>query len=143
MQDSQVALSPDGKRIVFIRESSDKDGNWGPSAIATMDLESGQVAVLNSTTLGAAHPGWSPDGSQIVFFRYGQKDSTGPDPVINDAVMVIDADGQNLHQVSPTTTRRPMARMVPRRDADRLRVRRRGAPGRLHDSSRTGPTCDG
>jgi len=102
-RDSQFALSRDGKRIVFVRETSDKDGYSGPTAIATMDLESGQVAVLNATTLGAVHPDWSPDGSRIVFFRYGEKDTNGPDPVVNDATFVIDADGQDLHQISPTT----------------------------------------
>ena len=76
-------------------------GSIGPGAIATMDLASGRVSVLNATAgAGVVHPGWSPDGRQIVFFRPGDKDSGGPDPVAKDAVFVIDADGQNLHQIS-------------------------------------------
>ena len=66
-----------------------------------MDLASGRVSILNATAgVGVVHPGWSPDGRQIVFFRPGDKDSGGPDPVAKDAVFVIDADGQNLHQIS-------------------------------------------
>ena len=66
-----------------------------------MDLATGRVSILNATAgVGVVHPGWSPDGRQIVFFRSGDKDSGGPDPVAKDAVFVIDADGQNLHQIS-------------------------------------------
>ena len=113
MRDSGVVLSPDGQRIAFVRESSDKDGNWSESAIATMDLQTGQVVVLNATTLGANRPGWSPDGSRIVFFRYGEKDDSGPDPVINGAVFVIGADGQDLHQISPKTLKAEQAAWSP------------------------------
>jgi Galactose oxidase, central domain/WD40-like Beta Propeller Repeat len=103
-QDSQVAFSRDGRSIVFVRESTDADGYLGPTAIATMALEAGDVTVLNATSpIGGWRPGWSPDRAHILFSRYGSKDVGGPFEPIMDALFVIDADGQNLHQVSPPT----------------------------------------
>ena len=74
------------------------------SAIATMDLASGRVAELSSTAPdGGGLPGWSPDGKQIVFCRWGQGHGKRPDPPRKAAVFVVDADGQNLRQISPAT----------------------------------------
>jgi Tol biopolymer transport system component len=102
--DSQVTFSNDGKSIVFVRTSADASGFGGPTAIATMDLATGRVSVLSSTESDAsAGPGWSPDGKQIVFFRFGEKDGGGPVPPRLSAVWVVDADGQNLRQLSPLT----------------------------------------
>jgi Tol biopolymer transport system component len=99
-----VAISRDGGRLVFVRESIDETGSFGRTSIATLELATGRLTELASTLpAGGARPGWSPDGAQIVFSRYGSKDSNGPlDPIL-DAVFVVDADGNNLHQVTPTT----------------------------------------
>ncbi len=89
---------------MFVRRSTDADGYFGPAAIATMDLEDGEVTVLNATSpIGGLRPGWSPDGAHILFSRYGSKDTGGPFEPIMDALFVIDADGQNLHQISSPT----------------------------------------
>ena len=101
--DSQAAFSSDGRRLVFMREYTDAS-DMGLAAIAWLDLASGRVVELRSTSWeGSAAPGWSPDGTQIVFFRYGEKNGGGPVAPRLDAVWVVDADGQNLRQVSPTT----------------------------------------
>ena len=103
-EDTQLAFSRDGRRIVFVRDSNDADGYRGPAAIATMDLGSGRVTVLTATApIGGVRPGWSPDGSHILFSRFGSKDENGPFEPIMDAVFVIDADGQDLQQISPPT----------------------------------------
>jgi Tol biopolymer transport system component len=100
--DTQASLSRDGRQLVFVRQSLDADGYVGPSAIATMDLESGRVATLNPTSPdGGAAPKWSPDGSRILFYVYGEKDSGGPVPPRLAALWLIDRDGQNLRQASP------------------------------------------
>ncbi|HEV8403099.1 MAG TPA: kelch repeat-containing protein [Candidatus Limnocylindrales bacterium] len=96
--DSQPAFSPDGQMLVFGRGSQDS------SLIATMELATGRVSELRATGPdGGASPRWSPDGRQIVFGRFGEKDSGGPVPPKLSAVWIVDADGQNLRQVSPTT----------------------------------------
>lgn len=102
--DSQVALSGDGRSIVFVRYSTDANGQSGLGAITTMDLATGRISVLNPTSPdGGAAPTLSPDGRRIAFFRYGDKDTGGPTPPRVSAIWIVDSDGQNLRQVSPTT----------------------------------------
>ena len=65
-RDSQVAFSADGRQIVFVRESTDADGYWGPSVVATMDLASGRVTELDVNVDGGRRPAglvrrWHPD----------------------------------------------------------------------------------
>jgi len=92
--DADVAFSSDGAHLVFGRTSLDAAGYIDSSAIATMDLASGQVSELSSTApTGGGQPEWSPDGTQIVFSRSWGKGKS--------AVFVVDADGQNLHRISP------------------------------------------
>ena len=102
--DSQATFSRDGTKLVFVRTKLDASGFVGPSAITTMDLASGRVAELTPTAPdGGQAPSWSPDGTQIVFSRFGEKDSGGPVPPRLAAVWLIDANGQNLRQISPKT----------------------------------------
>lgn len=102
--DSQITFSSDGRSIAFIRDSNDASGYPSVHAVATMDLASGRIVELRSTASDVtAAPRWSPDGKQIVFFRWGEKDGGGPVPPRLTAAWVVDADGQNLRQLSPTT----------------------------------------
>jgi Tol biopolymer transport system component len=91
-EDRDASFSPDGTRLVFARLVTE----GGSGVIATMDLASGRVVELRSTTpVGGMLPTWSPDGAQIVFSR------VSGNLVARAEVFVVDADGQNLHQVSP------------------------------------------
>ena len=95
---SQAAISPDGSHVVFVRESTDDAGFWDRSASTPMDLETGTITMLDSTMpVGGSRPGWSPDGSQIVFSRWGDK-GPGGDP---SAIFTIGANGQDMHQLNP------------------------------------------
>jgi dipeptidyl aminopeptidase/acylaminoacyl peptidase len=98
-----LAVSMDGTKLAFVRQPTEDASVIGTS-IATVDLATGRLAELSSTlSAGTFRPGWSPDGTQIVFLRFGTKDDGGPLPRIRDAVLVVDADGGNLRQISPTT----------------------------------------
>jgi hypothetical protein len=113
--DWYAAFSNDGAHLAFLRNSKDASGYSGPGAIATMDLTSGRVVELSSTApAGGMSPRWSPDGKQIVFWRGGEKDTGGPVAPTLAAVFVVDADGQNLRQISPTTLAAQFAECSPR-----------------------------
>jgi WD40 repeat protein len=102
--DTQVAFSHDGRKIVFLRDGTDSAGEFERAVVATMDLETGKVTELISTApAGGFQPHWSPDGTRIVFSSFGSKDEGGPLPPVPDTVFVVDADGGNLRQLSPST----------------------------------------
>jgi Tol biopolymer transport system component len=85
--ETEASFSMDGTRLVFLRSG----------VIATMDLATGRVVELSATAAVAdERPRWSPDGKKIVFSRL-DKFGNG------SAVFVVDADGQNLRQLSSAT----------------------------------------
>jgi len=93
------SFSADGRHLVFVRQHN-IDYHY---SVATMELATGRVLDLTSTSSlrEILLPGWSPDGTQIVFWRPGDKFFGGPIAPLNSAIWIVDADGQNLHQVSP------------------------------------------
>ena len=79
-------FSPDGTRLAWVRSLTDER-----PVIAIMDMSTGVVVQLASTLDIASRPGWSPDGSRLVF-----------------ANQIVDADGGNLHQFAPNDLFRGM-----------------------------------
>jgi Tol biopolymer transport system component len=58
--------SPDGKRIVFVRQYATGD-QIGGTDLFVLDVESGRVEPLLVTEAGEEYATWSPDGARIAF----------------------------------------------------------------------------
>jgi dipeptidyl aminopeptidase/acylaminoacyl peptidase len=56
------AISPDGKRLAFVRKGTD-----GKGQIHVMPLDGGEAEKLTDLPLGAFDPTWLPDGKGLVF----------------------------------------------------------------------------
>jgi Tol biopolymer transport system component len=90
-RDDEPAWSPDGKKIAFVRTSSN-----GAHDIWVMDM--GGANQLNLTRSPGAddrnwHPHWSPDGSKIAFFFF-----TGG--TLEGNLYIMKADGTGAKQVT-------------------------------------------
>ena len=100
-QDGDFTFAPDGQRVAFLQSCT-----WNPQPgcafITILDLRTGELTELSATLQQGRHKGpmgglaWSPDGAQIAFTKETEQGQTGT-PESN--LWLIDADGQNLHQV--------------------------------------------
>lgn len=112
VSDSHGVFSSDGRRILFLRlkivdapPSATPDPVTGKPAqpmqvrvLAMMDLGTGRVTELGDAPAGS-FPDWSPDRTQIVSSREIPPTSPSDTDVVE--VLVADADGRNVHRVSP------------------------------------------
>ena len=87
--DQYPSWSPDGKRIAFSSERSDKD--WHRQ-IYVMDADGGNQRNLSNNDFDEWGPSWSPDGKRIVFasIRGGG----------NMDIYVMDANGGNQRRLT-------------------------------------------
>jgi len=97
-----VVFSPDGSRLAFVRYGGDEAMT---SVIATMDLATGAISELESTSVTDPDgindaPRWSPDGTTLVFARQGI--AVAGQTESQTLLFVVGADGSNLRQVAPT-----------------------------------------
>jgi dipeptidyl aminopeptidase/acylaminoacyl peptidase len=119
--DDHGVFSSDGDRILFLRwkiidapPSATPDPVTGKPApatevkvLASIDLSTGQVTELGvfdqcdrcGTEWPRTDPRWSPDRTQIVFTWAAP--TFGPLTPGDPPVFVADADGKNVHKVSP------------------------------------------
>ena len=140
--DSQVALLPRRTRLVFVRESTDPCTGTAPAAIATMDLESGQVVELASTgSDGVQPPAGPPTGPRSSSSGSAEGRWRSRRPRL-DAIWVVDAGGENLQQLSPTTSP-PRIPNGPRMAPGSCSSHRPGSTRTSTRSVPTEPTCVG
>ncbi len=65
-------ISPDGKRVVYVRSRINWQANRNDSELVIVDLASGASHVLTQDRIGAGNPRWSPDGSRIAYLAAPQ-----------------------------------------------------------------------
>ncbi|KDA03701.1 alpha/beta hydrolase family protein [Hyphomonas oceanitis] len=60
-------VSPDGKRIAYVRHSMDRMTDKDTGQIWVIDLATGSNRPLVSGSTGASSPRWSPDGTRLIY----------------------------------------------------------------------------
>lgn len=86
----QPRFSPDGKKIAYVKYSSDAKS----CSIWVMEIDGSNPMQITDAKKGFAfNPCWSPDGTKILFESY-KKDKKDFD------LYVIDLDGNNLKQLT-------------------------------------------
>lgn len=73
----QAVLSPDGKKVAFVRRAKDK------SQIFILPLEGGEPWQLTNSKYGASSPSFSPDGSKILYSVSMSLNEITNDSIIN------------------------------------------------------------
>ena len=66
---SPVSWSPDGKSLAFTRQERPAFGDSDLTTIQVFDVESGAIRALTGGAVLESFPSFSPDGSQISFWR--------------------------------------------------------------------------
>ena len=88
-------ISPDGKKIVYVRRFADPmtDKRYSNLWVINADATSDNAVRLTTSPKGSGseQPSWSPDGKKIVFAR-------GSSEAESDSIMIMAANGDN-----PTT----------------------------------------
>lgn len=94
------AYSRDGRSLVFVRTELSTSGSQTTSVVGIRDLAEGTLTLLESTRVDAAsarnrHPGWSPDGSQVVYATTQLAEGA----VVGSIISVVGADDSGLRQL--------------------------------------------
>ena len=64
---SDPRISPDGKRIVYVRQSADISSDRRVSNLWIVNVDGSEHRPLTTRTYGDSSPRWSPDGTRIAF----------------------------------------------------------------------------
>ena len=113
VDESDPAYSPDGSKIVAVRQADLRDGTPTRVVLVILDLATGETTEIPGTsypydTYDIGHPRWSPDGSRIAFhvvegppterrlLIFPEPTSPGP-----SSIYVVGTDGSGLLQVTP------------------------------------------
>jgi len=113
VDESDPAYSPDGSKIVAVRQADLRDGTPTRVVLVILDLATGESTEIPETsypydTHDIGHPRWSPDGTRIAFhvvegpptkrrlLIFPEPTSPGP-----SSIYVVGNDGSGLRQLTP------------------------------------------
>jgi TolB protein len=96
--DKEPSYSPDGARIVFVRDRQlvDAGAPRDQEALFVVNIDGSGLRRLTPWEAGVGTPSWSPDGSTIVF-RGG---IVAPPPTGPSHIFVIGAGGNGMRQLT-------------------------------------------
>jgi Tol biopolymer transport system component len=94
LHDDNLSLSPDGRKIAFLRGSEPDTSSW---EVYVMDLDTRQKTRVTDNAVGDGHPDWSPDGNRIVYISF-QDASGNPAPTAD--ICVINPDGTGFRRLT-------------------------------------------
>jgi len=70
-------ISPDGKRIVYIRATGDYKADRTDSELVLIDVASGMRRAITHDRIGARSPRWSPNGDRIAYLASPSRGKPG------------------------------------------------------------------
>ncbi len=70
----QPQISPDGKRVVYVRGIGDYKADVEKTELVLVDVAGGARRVLTQDRDDVSNPTWSPDGTRIAFLAAPGKD---------------------------------------------------------------------
>ncbi|MCH7934695.1 MAG: PD40 domain-containing protein [Gemmatimonadetes bacterium] len=91
--DSEPAFSPEGRRVAFVSDRDESDGN-----VFVLDLANQQITQITHEPW-AARPAWSPDGEAIVYLSF-MRERQGPAGFDFSVVRRVDLNGGPPETVS-------------------------------------------
>ncbi len=94
--ETNPALSPDGKKVVFTAGDENVMSGW---EIYVLDIASGVETRLTTNDVIDAHPDWSPSGLRLCFSSWRD---AGGNPTAAADIYVMNADGSEQTALSPT-----------------------------------------
>ena len=93
---SQPQISPDGKRIVFVKSTLDFVKDERHSQLMLLDIESGSTRPLTYDRTGLDSPRWSPTGDRVAFIA----DAQISDSDTESEIFVMRMDGGDALQAT-------------------------------------------
>lgn len=71
---SPLSWSPDGKRLAFVKQATPHTGDSDKTSVQILELASGTILPVTGESTFESFPSFSPDGSQIVYWCYRDRD---------------------------------------------------------------------
>ncbi|MBV8370086.1 MAG: S9 family peptidase [Candidatus Eremiobacteraeota bacterium] len=89
----EPAISPDGKRIAYVRGVGDFKADVEKTELILVDVASGARRVLTQDRSDVSNPAWSPDGTRIAFLAAPAKDEM-------PEIYVLSLDGGDAQRIT-------------------------------------------
>jgi dipeptidyl aminopeptidase/acylaminoacyl peptidase len=94
---SSPQISPDGKRVVFVRSRADYEKDKNVSQLMLVDVATKQTRELTYERTGVSSPLWSPDGKSIAFLADAKHDEKSDE---QSQIFVLSLAGGDARKVS-------------------------------------------